>query len=335
MMTDWNNEINFVNSGRYGIFLLIPLSLLLIFIFEKIRSKRMLLLRNEIQTSNQKSYLRYFPVLLILLLVFSYLRPYIGSETINLPGQSKDILILQDISKSMLAEDTKPSRLEFSKRKLEDIVRFLSSDKHPSRIGLILFSGESYLYCPLTEDFSVISHFIKSISTDLITSQGTAISEAYDTAVKSLKEVQSKSPSVLLISDGEDNYFNISDIAGKSTDNNIPINVIGVGSEEGAPIPDAQNGFLKDNSGNIVISKLKDSTLKLLAQETNGRYLRATPDNSDIKQIFDNTTWNSEEHKGIKSFTIYKEYGHILTLAALLILLSQLLLTGKILFLHY
>ena len=314
-------QIEFVNPHYlWALFSLIPLALILKQ-FEDLRIRRCKMI------SNPNSYydvnfnkLSLTPLLVAGLLILTLARPFIGSETIELPGISKDILVLQDISKSMLANDVKPNRLDLAKRKLEDILKYSAQSDKENRIGLVLFSGESYLYCPLTEDYGVLQHFIKSISTDLITSQGTAISDALSTAVKSLEEVKAKAPSVVIITDGEDNTLEVNKVIAIAQSAGLKVNILAVGTPEGSPIPESSGGFLKDRQGNIVISKLADKKLQEIAEKTGGIYRVASVSNADIAAIINDGS-KGYLNTGKKNFTIYNEQAHFLLLGILAVTL--------------
>ncbi len=295
--------------------------------FENIRVSRLKLVSNVYDSFNLKQGRLYItPLAILTLLIFCLARPYMGAETIELPGLSRDVFVLQDISKSMLADDIKPNRLEFSKRKLFDLIKQASAQKVKSRIGLILFSGESYLYCPLTEDYGVLEHFIKSISTDLITTQGTALKEALTTAINSIKDVKAKDPSVILVTDGEDSSLNVSTLAGLANGASIRIDILAVGTKEGSPIKLNSGAFVKDQIGNIVISKMDESNLKQLASSTNGIFKIASYSDNDIQEILNS---NSSINQSAKSnFTVYNEKAHYL-LFAILALIFILIFSGK------
>ena len=314
-------KLSFLNMHwLYALFALLVLAYLL-FKFEKNRIER----TRKLSNSNQKlnvSFVRLslLPLFIVLLLIISLSRPYYGMHSVKVPGISRDILVIQDISKSMLVTDIKPSRLEFSKRKLEDLIRITSSNASTDRIGLVLFAGDSYVYCPLTEDYSVLRYFIRSISTELITSQGSLINQALRVAVKNLKDVNSKNPFILLISDGEDSNFEINSALQTAKESKVKINTLAVGTPQGGPIPEPNGTFITDRKGNIVISRLDTDNLRNLSEKSGGNFALAVYSDDDILKLL-----QSDENRELsslyeKEINVYYEKGHLLALLALLLM---------------
>lgn len=268
---------------------------------------------------------RFMPLAILGVLIVVLARPFIGSSTIEMPASTHNLIVLLDISKSMLAKDISPSRLEFSKRKLRDLVES-ARQKSRARIGIILFSGESYLYCPLTEDYAVLDHFIRSISTDLITNQGTSIKDAVETARRTIEEVGSGNAALILLSDGEDELFQPAGITQGTAEDNPVIHALGIGTPQGAPIPDSLGGYIKDERGNIVISKLQEGNLRALAERTGGYYSRAVLSNSDIEHVLNSVSDQGDAEITGKSITIYNEIGPLILIPLLLFMLSLIII---------
>lgn len=239
--------------------------------------------------------------LLILGLSFiciTLLRPQWGYELREIKRRGVDLFVLVDTSDSMLASDIKPNRMERAKRELIDLLQYLSGD----RIGLIAFAGDSYVACPLTQDYSAFSLFIDHLNTSLIPSEGTNIGSALNRALESFGKGDSQSKAIILITDGESTVAQDSSLLERIQKENIRVYIIGMGSEKGAPIPLPEgDGFYKDQQGKVVISKLNESSLKELALSTGGTYVRSVTGDLDLEQIYLKGIKNVLKDKELKS----------------------------------
>ncbi len=204
----------------------------------------------------------------LLVLALANLRLPKGTEKINRNGI--DVMIAIDVSKSMLAQDIKPTRLDRAKQLLSRLIDKLGND----RIGIVIFAGKAYLQMPLTGDHSAAKMYLSSASTESVPTQGTVIGDALKMCYASFNTKEKKYKSILLISDGEDHDETAVQTAGQMASEGIVINTVGIGSPEGAPIMDAETGQMKtDAEGNTVISKLNEEALKSIAQKGNGIYM--------------------------------------------------------------
>ncbi len=192
-----------------------------------------------------------------------------GSEE-NISRQGVDVMIVLDVSKSMLAQDVKPSRLDKAKQLLYRLTDRLQND----RIGLILFAGRAYMQMPLTTDHGAAKMYISEASPDVVPTQGTVFAEALTMANSSFNRNEHKYKAVVLISDGEDHDPDALKVAKQMADDGVMINTVGIGSPEGSQIIDPETKEpKKDNQGNIVISKLNEQELTGLSDATNGMYI--------------------------------------------------------------
>ncbi len=190
-----------------------------------------------------------------------------GSEKVSRNGI--DVMIALDVSKSMLAQDIKPNRLERAKQAIGKLIDKLSND----RIGIVVFAGKAYLQMPLTGDHGAAKMYLSSATPDIVPTQGTVIGEALKMCEASFNTKEKKYKSVILISDGEDHDEAAAKVATQMANEGIIINTVGIGSPEGAPIIDAaSNETKKDNEGNTVITKLNEAELKTIADKGNGIY---------------------------------------------------------------
>jgi Ca-activated chloride channel family protein len=197
-----------------------------------------------------------------------------------------DIVVALDVSDSMLVEDAESdgnlNRLTRAKREINDLLRILEGD----RIGLVAFAGAAFLECPLTLDYSAAEIFLDDLDTDLIPVKGTALGDAIDTSVKAFEGGAEQSRAVILITDGEDHGGRALKAAERAKDQNVRIFTIGIGRDGGAPIPAAGGGFRRDRSGNIIMSKLDETTLQKIALTTGGKYVRSVSGDVDLEQIY-------------------------------------------------
>ncbi len=223
----------------------------------------------------------------VVFVLLSLLRPQWGYHWEDMKRRGSDIVIVLDVSKSMLAEDIKPSRLERAKQKIKDLVGMMEGD----RVGLVAFAGTAFIQCPLTLDYGALSMFLDYADTDLIPLPGTAIARAIKEAVKVFEPSGSSKAgrAIILITDGEDHEDDPIKAAEEAKKESIRIYTIGIGQESGAPIPvsgEEGGGFKKDKSGSLVISKLNEEVLQKIALITGGSYVHSVAGDIDLEKIY-------------------------------------------------
>ncbi len=203
--------------------------------------------------------------------VIAVMNPRKPGESTAVNKKGIDIAIALDVSKSMLAADLAPNRLERAKQFVTRLMNEMPND----RIALIVFAGKAYLQMPLTTDHGAAQLFVSSASPDAVPQQGTVIGDALEMSANAFNTTDKKFKTVLLISDGEDHDEDAVATAKKLSKQGVMINTIGIGSPEGATIPDPVTGDeKKDEAGNTVISRLNEEALKEIATATNGIYIR-------------------------------------------------------------
>lgn len=326
--------MQFVSLQYLWLFWLIPLGIFFYFILEKKRRKKTKQIIAKELWPQMIPYFsplrRYFKEALILVslifLLSSLLRPQWGYELREIKRRGVDIFVLVDTSDSMLAQDMKPNRMERAKRELVDLVSYLQGD----RVGLIAYAGKSYVACPLTTDYETFSLFIDNLDTDLIPVQGTDISGAVSKALESFSTDQGRSKAIILITDGEDTTGGMVQAGENAKKEEVKIFVVGIGNENGAPIPLKEgNGFKKDASGQVVMSHLEEKELQQLALTTGGSYVRSVTGDLDLEQIYlkgIKEVLKAQELKTEKQ-TIGKERFQIPLLIALLLLIFETLVS--------
>ncbi len=200
----------------------------------------------------------------------------------NISRKGIDVVIALDVSKSMLATDLSPSRLERAKQMILKLMDQMPND----RIALVLFAGKAYMQMPLTIDHGAAAIFVSSATPDAIPAQGTVFSEALQMSARAFNTKEGRFKSVILISDGEDHDEDALKMAESISQQGIMVCTVGIGSPEGSQIPDnTTNDFKRDAMGNIVISKLNEDELKQIAEKTNGIYVHFESSDQTINEL--------------------------------------------------
>lgn len=218
-------------------------------------------------------------------LTVSLARPQWGFRWEQSVSRGLDILILLDASRSMLAADFKPNRLQQAKWAIREFVRSLRGD----RVALIPFAGTAFLLCPLTSDYSAFFMTLEDAHPNLLPRPGTSIAAALKTAVDAFDKQGTADGVILLLTDGEDHEGNIESWIPALKERNLRVVAVGVGGTEGEPIPaaDGAPGFHKDRQGNTVVTSLKEEPLRRLVEETGGRYIRAAPGDWGLDRLLE------------------------------------------------
>ncbi|HIB47583.1 MAG TPA: VWA domain-containing protein [Flavobacteriaceae bacterium] len=268
--------------------------------------------------------------LAIACLVVGLVNPKIGTKIENVKREGVDVVFALDVSKSMLAEDIAPNRIEKSKQLITQILNSLAGD----RVGIIGYAGSAFPQVPITTDFASTKLFLNNMNTDMVSSQGTAINEAIEMAKTYYNDEEQVNRVLFIISDGEDHEGNVESIADEAAALGIKIYTIGVGSVEGAPIPIKRNGILqyykRDQDNEQVITRLGEETLQQIAEEGNGVYING----NNTKEVVETVTaiLNGMDKKTFeaKQFTDFKDqFQWFLAGALFLLVLDVLLLERK------
>ncbi len=193
-----------------------------------------------------------------------------------------DIFIALDCSKSMLAEDIKPTRLERAKREVFDLLSMLKGD----RAGLVAFAGAAFVQCPLTLDYQAFNLFMNTLTPEYLPVGGTDIAGAITAAIEGFPEEEKTEKAIIIITDGENTGGDAIEAAKNAKKDGVKIFCIGVGKAEGIPVPDKNGGFKKDKSGKIVLTKLDEKTLREIAILTGGSYVRSVAGDMDLENIY-------------------------------------------------
>ncbi len=264
-------------------------------------------------------------VVAIAFTVLALSEPKYGFNWEEVKRQGVDIVVALDVSDSMLVEDVeaagKLNRLERAKREVTDLLRLLEGD----RVGLVAFAGTAFLECPLTLDYAAAEIFLDDIDTDLIPVKGTAIGDALRTSLKAFEGSAEDSRAIIVITDGEDHSGDALTAAEQAKVQNVRVFTIGIGRDEGAPIPTPGGGFRKDRNGTMVLSKLDETTLQKIALTTGGSYVRSVTGDVDLEKIYSEgikATLEDQELASKRRQRWEERYQWVLALALLLLTLE-------------
>ena len=263
-------------------------------------------------------------------LTLALVNPKIGTKTETISRAGVDVVFALDVSKSMLAEDIAPNRLDKSKQLITQIINSLGGD----RVGIIGYAGSAFPQVPITTDFSTTKLFLNSMDTDMVSSQGTAITEAIKMAETYYNDEDQVNKVLFIISDGEDHEGSISQIVNEAANLGIHIYTIGVGTKKGGPIPIKRNGILqyykRDQNNQQVITRLDAEKLIEIATKGNGKYLDGSNTNEVVEQVTTILNGMNQKEFEAKQFTDFKDrFQWFLGLAILLLVIEFLLLERK------
>ena len=291
-----------------GIFELSLVSLFLMFYF--LYLVRIYKINQQIKVNLKAVFMKFIlRVTFFTLLIISLLGPNFGIKEEKVEVVGKDIMIAVDLSESMNANDIQPSRIEKVKFEIKKIVDEFSGD----RIGIIMFSGEAFVQCPLTYDKNALNLFVETLNTGLVPNSGTDFGPPLELGLSKLQDENSvdndfKSKIIILFSDGEDFGEDTDQSIEKIKENSLKLFSVGIGTDEGSKILDDFGNFKKDNEGNDVITKLNSSSLRETADKTGGKYYEISKNKNEINQmiteiknikgdIIDQQTSNISENK--------------------------------------
>ncbi|HWZ04633.1 MAG TPA: VWA domain-containing protein [Mucilaginibacter sp.] len=255
--------------------------------------------------------------------------PQIGSKMEEEKKKGADLMILLDVSNSMLSQDMAPNRLENAKRAIAQLIDNLHND----RIGIVVFAGEPYVQLPVTTDYSAAKLFLNTINTGMVPTQGTAIGAAIDMGMKSFDFKDGTGKAMIIITDGE-NHEDDAVVAAKSAaEKDVMVNVIGMGSEKGSPIPIFQNGkqvgFHTDSAGNTVISKLNEDMCKEITAAGQGVYVRATDANAGLNIVMGQIAKVQRKTYDSKSFKNFEDRFQFFLAVAFILLMIEFFISNR------
>ncbi|MHB1050239.1 MAG: VWA domain-containing protein [Bacteroidota bacterium] len=271
----------------------------------------------------------------LLLFAFAFLavglaNPQVGTRMEEVKQEGVDLFIALDVSRSMLAEDIKPNRLQKAKYEIRNLIDRLGGDK----IGLIVFSGEAFTQFPLTIDYGAANLLLDIVDVESVPVPGTAIGSAIAMAMKSFNFEEPSSKVLVIMTDGENNSGNAIEEAKEAAEKGVRIYAIGLGSPQGAPIPSynaagQQVDFKKDRSGNVVLTKLDEPSLEEIATVGSGKYYRASNSQDELDAIYRDINALEKREFGTKKFTEFDDKFQYFIAVALLLLMIEAVLSDR------
>lgn len=263
----------------------------------------------------------YFLALIFLIIALA--NPQLGSKMEKVKRQGIELFIALDVSNSMLSEDVQPSRLGRAKNFIQKFLDELNNDK----VGFIVFAGHAYLQMPLSTDYAAARMYVRTINPSVIPTQGTAIGEAVSLGLQSFEEEKNEHKAMIVITDGEDNEGGAEEAIAEAAAAGVKIFTVGVGTDAGAPVPEIRNGvtsdYKRDQSGNIVMSKLNQDALRKYAEAGKGSYFLMGSGKDEIRAILSELGKIQTKELQEEVFTEFDDqYQWFLTIALLLILID-------------
>ncbi|MBC7652454.1 MAG: VWA domain-containing protein [Deinococcales bacterium] len=318
----------------YGLAILLPLVGLLFYVLKWKQKKKQLLGDKRLVNLLTKNYSHKKYKLKIVAVIVAIGLLIISAANLRKPMAAKgastkgiDVMIMLDVSKSMLSQDEKPTRLDKAKQLIYQLTNQLAGNK----VGLIVFAGEAYLQMPLTADATATRMFVSNATSDIVNLQGTVLSDALNLCKASLDVKEKKYKAAILITDGEDHDENALAATKELAETGVVLHTIGVGSIEGTPIIETgTDNYKRDINGQTIITKLNQDLLQQLSKETGGTYHRLTNTTEVSNQLIN--TLNSMETKIIGSaggFVDYKSFYGIFLFVAVIILLVESFISEK------
>ncbi len=258
------------------------------------------------------------------LMIVALAQPQFGAKLHEVKREGVEIMLVVDVSNSMLAEDFAPSRLERTKNAIRRLVEQLDKD----RVGMVVFAGEAYIQLPITSDYISAKGFIDGLSPSLVPVQGTSIGRAIELGTRSFSEQSQQSRAMILITDGESHDDDPLAAAQAAKEAGVVIYTIGMGTPAGAPIS-IGGEFIKDSTGQIVVSKLDEELLQQIAVLTGGGYIRASEQSVGLNEILNQIKAMEKKEFSSMAFAEYNDQFHYLLGIALVLLLVEFLILDR------
>lgn len=260
----------------------------------------------------------------VALVILAAARPQFGSKLREEKAQGIEMMLTVDVSNSMLAEDFEPNRLERTKYAINKLFDGLEQD----RVGVIVFAGDATVQLPITSDYRMAKAFAKRISPSMASVQGTSIGKALSLAEMSFSSGSGDSRVIILITDGEDHEGNVMQAAERAAEQGIRIFTIGIGTPEGAPIQ-IGGEFIKDEAGEMVVSKLNEEMLARIADITGGAYVRSSKQSIGLDEIVKAINEMEQTELSMVRFEEFNEQYQYLLIAALVLLLLEFVVLDR------
>lgn len=317
-------DIIFKNTELFWLLLLIPM-FLGIFTFLRFKRKKQLKKLGNAKVvsvlihgnSNFRPWFKFVILMLsVSLLIVALARPQFATETKVKANENNEIIIALDISNSMLAkaQNSTLTRLDYAQKAINDLISNLENEK----IGMVVFAGQAIMQVPITHDYSAFKLILNSIDPSYISAQGTDLTDAINLSVNAFSPIENNQKTIIIISDGEDHEGNVAPAIEKAKQNGIKIYTVGIGSSRGEPIY-LNGSILKDQNGEVVMSKLNEDILRQIANETDGSYINFTVNSQALKDIY--SAVNQTDASGKTKVAKFDDKYHYFVFPALLLLI--------------
>jgi len=328
----------FEHTIYFYAFLAIPFLVLLVvwyFMSRRKKLKRMgeaVLIKQLVPYSSRRK--RVLKIILFLAgfssLILALCNLQTGSKLTEVKREGADIMVCLDVSNSMLAQDLTPNRLTRAKYALEKMIDLLEGD----RLGLIIFAGEAYVQLPITTDYNAAKMFLESIGPGMVPVQGTNLTEAIKKASESFGTDEGKNKAIILITDGENHESEAIDAAVEAQKKGIMINTIGIGSQNGVPIPIIENGvvkgYRKDKEGQTVVTRLNSDLLKTIAAKANGVFVQASQADVGLGAVLDKIDELDKTQLESKMYTDFEDQFQWFLGLALFLFFTEFLISERV-----
>lgn len=293
-----------------------------------ISSDLLKVLSPDISTFKPKAKLFLFS-LFIIFSTISLVNPKIGTELKTVKREGVDLVFALDVSKSMLAEDIAPNRLEKGKRIVSEIINSLNND----RVGIIAYAASALPILPITDDYSTAKTFLQSLNTDMLSSQGTAITESINLAKEFYDDEEQTNRVLVILSDGEDHEVKPEDIISLVQQSGMTIISVGLGSIKGSPIPIKENNIIKtykkNDKGDVVITKLNKELLSSISKSSKGIYIDGFNTEQVVESVVERLKEMDKKEFESKQFVAYKDQFQWFIAFAILFLSLELFVFEK------
>ena len=321
----------------FYLFLLVPLLVLVFLVYRLVRRRAVrrfgmehLIAQMTPAASNARSWLKFMLVILaVSAMAMAAVNPKTGSRLEEGKLEGFDIVVALDVSRSMMAQDVRPSRMERARLAVNRLIDQLEQD----RIALVVFAGVAHTQVPLTSDHHAAKMILSTINTNSVSIQGTAIETAIDRALLAFSDDESNNKTIILVSDGESHEDDPLAAARRAADRGVVIHTVGIGSREGAPIPIIENnqitGYFRDEEGNTVISRYDEQTLRAIAETTGGVFRHGTGASMGLDEILQEIHSLDKETFDTFMFADYESRYHYFAALALLLLMAEMLIMGR------
>jgi Ca-activated chloride channel family protein len=258
------------------------------------------------------------------LVILALARPQFGTRVETVRRRGQDIMVAVDLSRSMLAQDVTPNRLDRARLSILRLIRSLDGD----RIGLVAFAGEAFVQSPLTVDYTAAAMFLNAMEPEMMPVQGTDLGEALRISLDALDQGAREDRMLLVVTDGEDHEGQVEAQLQRATDAGVRIHTIGIGSPEGVPIPEGgasatRRSFKRDADGNVVTTRLDEETLRRVAEATGGSFVRVGPGGTAFEDLVDEIVAGEGEELDSREITQYEEQFQLFLGLAFALLLAE------------